>query len=190
MINSTIELDLIHTDDLSVFSFGEDDIEVSVGVAGLSVPVDIVKTFESVPFSLESAYAAPVSDEDDDDESNAEDSLFTDVSFHQHYKQEPSAIDGHRPSTFEEMITKLNRSMLRSARTRALVSKTVVPDLRKKGLGAVKKSCFIAEGVHRAHQPPAKNWFYEISQRGACRLTLDDQNHSSIGGFLRASKRW
>mmetsp|Transcript_36551 Transcript_36551/g.88584 ORF Transcript_36551/g.88584 Transcript_36551/m.88584 type:complete len:151 (-) Transcript_36551:111-563(-) len=115
-------------------------------------------------------------------------SLFSDIGFHSVDEEEQEPL----PS-LEATLAKLSRSMLLSARSRAMVSKNVYPDLRKRGLDKkVKKasaggpSSSMKTTVHKAQRTLCnKNNQYKRAQYDATKI-----DGNSIGRFLRATKKW
>ncbi|CAJ1963152.1 unnamed protein product [Cylindrotheca closterium] len=185
-----IDYDL-NSDDMSVFSFVENVEEAgasgedhdNVRFSGLR-PCMETKTI-SVPFKVDDGFAAPVSDEE---ESLSDNSLFSDISFH------PVADDKEGIPSMEALVAKLNRSMLRSARSRAMVSKTVFPDLRKRGTNrrvnttpVDSPSSSIKTILHRGPRMICKTPSSSICIAQCDAMKIDG---NSIGDFLRQTKRW
>mmetsp|Transcript_36550 Transcript_36550/g.88582 ORF Transcript_36550/g.88582 Transcript_36550/m.88582 type:complete len:153 (-) Transcript_36550:111-569(-) len=117
-------------------------------------------------------------------------SLFSDIGFHSVDEEEQEPL----PS-LEATLAKLSRSMLLSARSRAMVSKNVYPDLRKRGLNKkVKKASALGPSssmkttVHKA-QRTFCNKKNPYCNSGQCNTTKILGN-SIVGGFLRATKKW
>lgn len=101
-------------------------------------------------------------------------------------EQQPKSIEPKYPSVsvLEETIFKLNRRMLESARTRAMVSKTIYPDLKQKGYDLKGKKRPIGPSTDEVIGYEATGSSIKNHRREAFR------QDNSICTFLRATKRW
>jgi len=120
---------LINEDDLSIFSLNDEETLL----ASMDPEDQGQRSIKSDPVQFPDAHNnATTTDEFDDDWSISSDAIFLQTTiFQPHNDQELPSI--------EAMIFKLSRTMLRSARTRAIVSKNVYPDLRRRGYGLPEK---------------------------------------------------
>lgn len=174
-----LDIDPFHSDELSILSFTDDIIEQQ--------QEQHVKP-NNTPLEINISHSVPVSD----DESISEASLFSGISFHttdcsdeQQSQESSTRCEAESSSlsippascSMEELVAKLNKSMMRSARTRALISKNVYPDLNRNKLS-----------LHKAQQRSTKHKYN--SGIATQSLVLGTSTDNSICGFLRATKKW
>ncbi|KAL3942021.1 MAG: hypothetical protein SGBAC_003707 [Bacillariaceae sp.] len=184
---TTIDINVhpFQSDDLSILSFSDDITEVFDEV-DYAPNLSLEHTETKTPLlEIEATRSVPVSD----DESISEGSLFSVISLHSlGDKQSPIASceeDSH-PS-MEDLVVKLNQSMMRSARSRAMVSTKVFADLKKQGMQGNKKqtvsasSAFdIKSSLRKVQKSTAKHTYAKN----------DGIARSSLLQFLRATKKW
>ena len=185
-LNAIIDLQV---DDLSMLSFGDDIAEnfdfhadPDSEVATSFKPCGMVE--------IDVSGLVPVSD---DDESISAASLLSNFSFHTvNAEEQPPVAGADRTPSFQLMVSKLNSMMMRSARSRAIISTTVFPDLKKKSRKiSLDVSSAAKPSVHKANKPSPKH----CQQRNHGKISTDSmrlgsRQDSCIGGFLRASKKW
>ena len=186
MFSTTMDVDPFHSDGLSILSFGDDTSSImGLGELVSSPPCEInfeqSETKTSPPEVQQDIRSVPISD----DESISGASLFSDTSL------QFLCDESHHDPSMEEMVVKLNRSMMRSARSRAMVSKTVFPDLRKQSLERKNKKQMVSSFTSFRR----KSSLVRKAQRSNAtkHTTYSNSNgvdKSSLLHFLRATKKW
>ncbi|CAJ1963289.1 unnamed protein product [Cylindrotheca closterium] len=179
-------VDPFDSDDFSILSFGDADIQEDLDEFGcppsLNREQSTTPTDTPPPPDIETIRSIPISD----DESTSGTSLFSDTSLQfLSNPQSPKSSELHDNTSLEEMVVKLNRSMIRSARSRAMISKAVFPDLRKQGLKRNKKPIMLASKsslVHKVQRSTATAKHTYSNSSGFAKSSLLD--------FLRATKKW
>ncbi|CAJ1949213.1 unnamed protein product [Cylindrotheca closterium] len=139
---------------------------------------------------------APVSN---DDESISDTSTFSALSFLDPAGEEELSIEdsGDSPPPVEHMLSKLNSMMMRSNLSRAIISKNVFPDFSIKETkisfdyyppnsptGTTKSN------FHKASPSASKHTRRTHDKISTDFVRLGSRQDSSIGEFLRASKKW
>ena len=117
--------------------------------------------------------------------------LYDDVGIMLSQRSHPTSVDdGSRQSdpSIDEMITKLTESMMRSARSREMISKINFSELRtihQSGSVSSLPTTTQKSRVHKAHRLSSK---YSIGR--SIPKTIGGKRENSVCGFLRSTKRW
>eukprot|EP00526_Cylindrotheca_closterium_P022949 CAMPEP_0113614038 /NCGR_PEP_ID=MMETSP0017_2-20120614/6955_1 /TAXON_ID=2856 /ORGANISM="Cylindrotheca closterium" /LENGTH=184 /DNA_ID=CAMNT_0000523183 /DNA_START=25 /DNA_END=579 /DNA_ORIENTATION=+ /assembly_acc=CAM_ASM_000147 len=178
------EIDL-QPDDLS-FLLRSDDLMANIDFQA-NPKVTTAKSCNRI--EIDARPLVPVSD---DDESISDTSLWSHLSFDPVDEELSSAETSEKPPSFERMVSKLNSMMRLSALSRAIISKTVFEDLNKKtrNISSVDSSSTTKPSLHKARRSSSKHTHRTNDKISTDSVRLGSRQDSSIGGFLRASKKW
>ena len=175
-------------DDLSIWSFG-DDITATIGSyhRELDTTTTTSKPCSSIEIDATKAFAPSVSD---DDESISGRSLFSSGLTLHSSNDDPSSAS-EKPPSFGIMVSKLNSMMMKSAKSRAIISNTVFAELKKKAR-KISLDCTSTNkpSLHKASRQSPKHSHQNKDNISTDSIRLGSRQDSNIGGFLRASKKW
>ncbi|CAJ1949211.1 unnamed protein product [Cylindrotheca closterium] len=181
-------IDLLQPDDLTLLLSEDNDMASIIDFQGHSA-AETSKRCSTI--DIDTSTLVPVFG---DDESISDTSIFSHFSFDPVDEEPFTKTSENAPPPTEKMISKLNSMMMRSALSRAIVSKTVYPDLKKNKTRKISfdySSSSTKSSYHKASPRSASKHTRRTNDKiSTDSVRLGSRQDSSIGGFLRASKKW